>query len=93
MTLSWNRILSALLAVIYFIAALLTGGPEAGFKVLGFVILPLACIWFSEAMGGYTGPTASMPITAPSPGIMVCIAGWVLMLLPVVFVIIAWFET
>jgi hypothetical protein len=90
MTLNWNRVLSGLLAIIYIIGGFVMGGGEGGFKILAFVILPLACIWFSEAMGGYTGPTTSMPITAPSPGIMVCIVGWVVLLLPVVFVIIAW---
>jgi hypothetical protein len=90
MTLNWNRVLSGLLAIIYIIAALLMGGAEGGFKLLGFVVLPLACIWFSEAMGGYTGLTTSVPITAPSPGIMVCIVGWVVLLLPIVLVIIAW---
>jgi hypothetical protein len=90
MTLSWNRIVSGLLAVIYIAAACVTGGGEAGFKVLGFVILPLACIWFSEAMGGYTGPSGSIWVNAPTPGVIVCILGWLLLLLPVVFVIIAW---
>jgi len=79
-----------LIAGIYIIAALLMGGAEGGFKVLAFLTLPLACIWFSEAMGSYTGPTTSMPITAPSPGIMVCIVGWMALLLPVVILVIAW---
>ena len=90
MTWSWNRILSALLAVIYIIVALVMGGVEESCKVVLFLIMPMACIWFSEAMGGYTGLTTSVPITAPSPGIMVCIVGWVVLLLPVVCVIIAW---
>jgi len=96
MTLSWNRILSGLLALSYVIGAFVTGGGEAGFKVLGFVILPLACIWFSEPMGGYTGPSGYIGsgsfITAPSPGVLVCILGWVVLLLPVVFLIIAYVE-
>jgi hypothetical protein len=90
MTWSWNRILSALVALVYVVGAALAGGAEGGCKMGLVLILPLACIWFSEAMGGYTGPTTSMPITAPSPGIMVCILGWVILLLPGVFVIIAW---
>ena len=77
MTWSRNRILSALLAVVYITVAAVMGGAEVSCKMGLFLILPLACIWFSEAMGGYTGPTTSMPITAPSPGIMVCIGvGW-----------------
>jgi hypothetical protein len=87
-TLNKNRILSALVAIIYIIAAFVTGGGEASCKVLLFVIMPLACIWFSDAMGGYTGLTTSMPITAPSPGLIVCILGWLVLLLPVIMGII-----
>jgi hypothetical protein len=88
MTMGWNRILSGLLAVIYIVTALAGVGAEAGLVVFGFVILPLACIWFGDAMGGYTGPTAGMAITTPSSGLMVSIAGWVLLLLPIIIWII-----
>ncbi len=62
-TMSKNRFLSGLVAVIYIIAAFVTGGGEASCKVLLFVILPLACIWFSDAMGSFTGPAGSIGIT------------------------------
>jgi hypothetical protein len=83
-TMGWNRILSGLLAVIYIITGLAGGGAEGAFVTFGFVILPLACIWFGDAMGGYTGLTTSMAITSPSPGLMVCIAGWVFLLAPII---------
>ena len=88
MTLSWNRVLSGLLAIGYIIGAFVTAGGEVGFKVFGFVILPLACIWFGEAMGGFTGPSGSIWITAPSPSIFVCIAGWLLLILPLIFILL-----
>ncbi len=84
MRMSWNRILSGLLAGTYVVLALFSGGAEAAFKVALFLVLPLACIWFSEAMGGYTGPTWRAAITAPTPGVFVCIAGWLLLLMPTV---------
>ena len=62
------------------------GGAETAFKISMFLILPLGCIWFSEAMGGYTGLGLlqfGAPITNRSPGILVCIMGWVVLLLPV----------
>ena len=65
---------------------------EPALKIGIFLILPLACIWFADAMGGYTGPTANMAITAPSPGMIVRILGWVLLLLPLIFVIILYAE-
>jgi CDP-diglyceride synthetase len=88
MTLNWNRVLSGLLAVVYLVAAFCGDGAEAGFKAAIFLVLPLACIWFSDAMGGYIGPAAGGPITNPTPGLMICIAGWLLLLLPVLSVII-----
>jgi len=87
MRMSWNRILSASIAVIYIVTAFAAIGLQGTFTVFGFVILPLACIWFGDLMGGYTGPTSGMAITSPSPGLMVCIAGWVLLLLPVIVMI------
>jgi hypothetical protein len=53
---NWNRLLSGLLAAGYIVAAFAWGGAKPGFIATLFVILPLACIWFSDAMGGYVGP-------------------------------------
>jgi hypothetical protein len=86
-TLNKSRIFSSVLAGIYIVGGFATAGGEGGFKVLAMVILPLACIWFGDAMGGFTGPAGSIGITSPSPGLFVCIAGWILLLLPVFFII------
>jgi len=88
MTFNWNRILSGLLASGYVIGAFATGGGEAGFKVLAFVILPVACIWFSEPMGGFTGWSGNIWINAPSPRIFILIVGWVLLILPLLFIVL-----
>lgn len=51
-----------------------------------YVTLPLACIWFSEEMGRRTRGTFGLArprVTQPTPGIMVAVAGWLLLLLPV----------
>jgi len=87
---SWNRLLSVLVAVTYIVFAAIHGGAEMAFKVVVFLILPLACIWFSDAMGAYTGffPLGDYPVTQQSPGILVCVVGWVVLLMPVVIVII-----
>jgi hypothetical protein len=88
MTLTRNRVLSGLLAVIYLIGAAVTGGGEAGLKALIFVILPLACIWLGDAMGGFTGLSWNIRVTAPSSGLFICLAGWALLLLPLAFIIL-----
>jgi hypothetical protein len=92
MTLSWNRILSGLLAASYIIGGSVTGGAKGGFILAMFVILPLACIWFSDAMGGFTGLAIDIGITAQSPGIFVCIVGWLILLLPIIIMIINYAE-
>ena len=88
MRLSWNRILSAIVAISYVIFALVTSDTEQAFMVSLFVLFPLACIWFGDAMGGFTGPAGTIGITGSSPGLFVCILGWVVLLLPVIFTII-----
>ena len=86
---NWNRTLSGLLAGIYVVAAYTGSGAETACQVGIFVILPLACIWFADAMGDYIGPTTRGAITSTTPGWLVCVGGWVLLLMPV-FVGIGW---
>jgi hypothetical protein len=82
-TMNWNRILSGLLVVFYITTAFATSGAKSAFVWLLFVILPLACIWFGDEMGGYTGASWGGAITDQTPGLLVCIAGWLLLLLPI----------
>jgi len=81
---NWNRILSGLLAAFYIIGACMDSGVELAWKAAAFVILPLACIWFADAMGDYIGPTSSGAITNTTPGWLVCIGGWIVLLLPII---------
>jgi hypothetical protein len=46
-----SRILSGVIAAGYLTVAFFAGGGEALVKVAVFLFLPLACIWYSEAMG------------------------------------------
>jgi CDP-diglyceride synthetase len=80
-----SRIISGSIAAVYLVAAYLTGKGEAAFQVGLFLIFPLACIWFSDAMGGFTGLRIGGPsITSTTPGWVVAFGGWLLLLLPVV---------
>ncbi len=63
-------------------------GGEGAAKTAIFAIFPLACIWFGDEMGGYIGPTSSGAITSPTPGWLVCIGGWLVLLLPVLIGIV-----
>jgi hypothetical protein len=84
MKMNSNRIFSLLLVIFYMIFAYNRSGAERAFTIAIRVIFPLAAIWFGEALGGYIGPTGSGYITAPTPGIIVCILGWLLLLLPLI---------
>jgi hypothetical protein len=83
----WNRAISGLIAVIYIVLAYAQGGGESAFRFGMFLVLPLACIWFAEAMGRYTGPTTIIAITEPTPALVVLILGWLLLLLPLLIMI------
>ena len=86
-----SRILSGFIAVVYMIVAYFAGGGEATFKVAIYLVMPLACIWFSDAMGSYTGSAfdGRPAITETTPGCFVAFGGWVLLLLPIIAAIIA----
>lgn len=83
-----NRTASGVLGLGYIVGATLTGGAEAAFMMGLFVILPLGCIWFSKPMGDYVGLVWRSVITSPTPAIVVCLAGWLLLLLPLVIWIV-----
>lgn len=80
-----GRTISLLLAALYILAGYWTKGAVGGAKAFIFCLLPLACICFSDAMGGYTGTSWGLRphITAESPGCLVKLLGWVVLLLPI----------
>ncbi len=89
-----SKIISGTIAVVYLIIAYAMGGGEFAFRLLLFLILSLACIWFSEEMGGYTGFIGFFKpyITQKSPGCVVELLGWTLLSLPIVIGLIAIFS-
>jgi hypothetical protein len=78
-----SRIFSGIVAAGYVMAAYLTLNGEATLLVGLFLILPLACIWFSDAMGDYLGGM-DPAITRTTPGWAVAFGGWLLLLLPII---------
>ena len=60
---------------------------RAGLRVAIYLVLPLALIWFGEPMGGHAGRTWRAAITAPKPVLFVCIAGWLLLVVPAIIVV------
>ena len=80
-----NRALSAVVAIVYLVVAYSHGGPVPLVQCLLYLLFPLACIWFSEEMGAFTGVMRGQFVGRESPGCMVAFLGWVLLLLPVFF--------
>jgi hypothetical protein len=87
-----SRILSGVIAAGYVVLAYLTSDGETTFKVGMVLILPLACIWFSEEMGSFTGVMRGHAVTSESPGCLVAFCGWVLLLLPVIIGLVTYFS-
>lgn len=80
-----SRLISGIIGLVYLVGAYLAFDGETAFKVGIFLILPLACIWFSDAMGGYTGVGMGRgAITSTTPGCLVAFGGWLLLFLPVI---------
>jgi hypothetical protein len=82
-----GKTIAIIIACFYLIAGLVIGER---LRVALFLILPLACIFFSDAMGGYTGMSrlgAGPWITKTTPGCFVAFVGWLLLLFPLGFAI------
>jgi len=82
---------SIIVSALYLLAAFLTGNIEDVVRLAGFLIIPLACIWFGDDMGGWIGfSRAGGPrITQASPGCLVVFVGWVLLLAPLIVGIVS----
>jgi len=79
MTLS--RLASLLVAAAYLVAAFVLRGsiPQVLLACVVVVVLALACIWFPDALGSYTGPPEIGSIQRTTPGMMIAMAGWVML--------------
>ena len=79
-----NRILSALVGCAYVGLACSFRDAEFAAIMGTFLILPLACIWFGDELGSYIGPAGIVlcSITFPTPGVMLRVGGWLLLLMP-----------
>ena len=85
------RKISIIIAIVYLILALIFGGFEWFLITLGLLIVALALIWFGEEMGEYLGGFHRIGkpyITKKSPGSLVSLFGWALLLLPIVVMLL-----
>ncbi len=82
-----EKLISVIISLIYLIVASIYVGIEGALKTLTFLVLPIACIWFSEAMGDWVGFFGRANITKQTPGCLVKFMGWILLLLPAIIFI------
>ena len=90
-----SRFFSLLIAAGYLsIVLFMPGAPSIpsrlGFAlvVAGYLLIPLLCIWFGDEMGNYIGALPGPGINKSTPGCLVTVGGWVLLLLPIVLFLI-----
>ena len=86
-----GKVIAIIIACVYMLTAFIFGNQWDWLKVACFLLFPLACIFFSEAMGGYTGMTGlnSPFITRTTPGFFVALAGWTLLSMPLIIAILS----
>ena len=83
-----NRLLSLLIVLAYVTVAGVMAGMLSALKMLAAMLLPLACIWFPEALGEYTRGH----VNRHSPASFVWVFGWILLLLPMIVGTILWLQ-
>ena len=83
-----SRAFSGLLTAAYVVYAFSHFTFVGAVKFTVALLLPLLCIWFSDAMGAFTGWIPSTGITSPSPPRIVCFLGWVVLLVPLMLWIV-----
>jgi hypothetical protein len=88
----FNRLFSICVALGYLGLAYFAYGWELVWRVGIFLVLPMACIWFGDEMGSYTGLTGRGAITGTTPGWLVAAGGWLLLLLPIVVTAIGYWH-
>jgi hypothetical protein len=74
-----NRSLSLLIYFVYLAAAYTHGRGAAALKVGMGLLLPIACIWFSEPLGEYSGTIRGQAMTSYTPAFFVCAGGWLVL--------------
>lgn len=85
------RKLSLVIVLVYLVAALIYGGWELLLIAAIVLIMPIAMIWFGDEIGDYVGGFHRIGkpyITKRSPGSLVSLFGWALLLAPIAIIIL-----
>ena len=81
--LTWEKLAALGIAACYLVAALIVE-PAAAWAMLVFLAVPMGLIWFGDELGEMTGmSTRGGRINKRSPGFLVRLFGWGLLLAPI----------
>ena len=85
-----HRIASGIVYACWVLLALYSHGVGQAFKTAAYYLIPLSCIWFSDAMASYTGVLwgKGRYIDTPSHPAFLRWAGWFLLLFVPLFLIL-----
>jgi len=84
-----GKIVALTMSCFYLITAYYSGGGELLLRTLAFLIIPLGCIFFSAAMGGFTGLSGGgIHVSKPTPGCFIAFMGWIILFLPIIIFIL-----
>jgi hypothetical protein len=78
-----GQLISLAVVVGYGVFAYLAGGTSLVLKIVGWLIVGLACIWFGDELGSLTGfrLIRMINISEKTPGAFVRLIGWLILIL------------
>ena len=97
----WQRLTSLAIAIAYLLVSPILFPANSWSHLMADIIMrilslafPLACIWYGDDLGEYYQDGILFPrITTASPGRLVRLGGWMLLLLPVlIFLLVRLLE-
>ncbi len=76
------RTLSLIVAIVYLVVAYLFADTYVLFKVISFLFIGIACIWFGDPLGKITGFRwiGNINVSQETPGSVIKILGWIVLL-------------
>jgi hypothetical protein len=84
------KFMSLIVTGTYLVAAYFFASPEVLFRVIYFLIIGIACIWFGDPLGSLTGFRwlANINISQETPGSVIKLIGWIVLLIvpPIILV-------
>ncbi|HCE44823.1 MAG TPA: hypothetical protein DET40_14885 [Lentisphaeria bacterium] len=87
-----SRIISALIAVAYVVLVYVFRGGASAMDAGMLLLIPLACIWFSDELGGSSSEVGEENVKR-TPAKLIAILGWIILVTPIVFWLISTFST